>query len=225
MLIMLASSCSSAARNRGAPPPEDRQIALAEYLHSRPKIVIDAGHGGKDLGAQAKTVPVTQEKALNLQTAVMLEAFLRKMGYQTILTRGDDYFVPLDLRAQFANSNEATVFVSVHYNSAPSKEAEGVEVYFYEAGEENAARSQESRLLAESVLEQIVKATECRSRGVKHGNFAVIRETKMPAILVEGGFVSNEKELGKLRDPDYLKTLAGSIAIGVRTYLSRANRG
>ena len=155
----------------------------------------------------------------------MLEAFLRKMGYQTILTRADDFFVPLDLRANFANSNNATVFVSVHYNSAPSKSAEGVEVYYYDNGDINDSRSKESKLLAESVLGHIVKSTECRSRGVKHGNFAVIRETKMPAILVEGGFVTNEKELGKLRDPDYLKTVAGSIAIGVRDYLSKMNKG
>lgn len=198
--------------------PEER---LASMLAKRPKIVIDAGHGGKDLGALSKSSPSYQEKTLNLTTALMLNTFLKKMGYQTILTRGEDFFVPLDLRAAIANSNDAALFVSVHYNSAPSVQAEGVEVFFYQS-EENIKRSDASKALANNVLERVVASTECKSRGVKHGNFAVIRETSMPAILIEGGFVTNQNDLLKLKSPGYLKTLAGSIALGINDYLKGA---
>lgn len=195
--------------------PEDK---LSKVLAKRPKIVIDAGHGGKDLGAESKTAPTSQEKHLNLTTALMLNSFLKKMGYQTILTRGDDLFVPLELRAAIANGNEAALFVSVHYNSATSPKAEGVEVYYFES-DENKGRSQKSKELAAKVLDRVIESTGSKSRGVKHGNFAVIRETKMPAVLVEGGFVSNQNELLKLRSPDYQKTLAGGIALGIHDFL------
>ena len=126
--VVVLSSCASKSVVRDR---ENHEIAMARIKRApaRPVIVIDAGHGGKDLGAKCPD-PHTEEKALNLQTALVLNQLLQRMGYQTILTRGEDFFVPLKLRADIANSNRATIFVSVHYNSAPSKQAEGVEVYF-----------------------------------------------------------------------------------------------
>ena len=191
--------------------------------HARPKIVIDAGHGGKDFGAASKTTPVALEKTLNLNTALMLNTYLQKMGYQTILTRGADFFVPLDLRAAIANSNDAVLFVSVHYNSAPNARAEGVEVYYYDS-KDNKKRTEESKILANTVLLQILDATKSKSRGIKHGNFAVIRETSMPAILIEGGFITNENEVLRMRSNAYLKTLAESIAIGIDDFLKGSGK-
>lgn len=186
----------------------------------RLKIVIDAGHGGKDSGAISKSQPLAVEKVLTLDTALMLNSFLRQMGYETILTRGSDFFVPLDIRAAIANSNHAALFVSVHYNSAPNLKAEGVEVYYYDSPE-NKKRTNDSKILGKNVLHQILDATKAKSRGVKHGNFAVIRETAMPAILVEGGFVTNDNETARLRSHSYLKTLAESIAVGIDNFLKK----
>lgn len=214
--LVFVSSCSHAPMHR------DRMVQQNQDLDQtirRPKIVIDAGHGGKDVGAQSPTTPKYLEKSLNLTTALLLNNTLKRMGYQTILTRGDDYFVPLDLRASLANSNRATLFVSVHYNAAKNKKAEGVEVYYYDS-EDGSERSEESRELAQTVLDSIIANTKCNSRGVKHGDLAVIRDTNMPAILVEGGFVTNKNDLSKLRNPSYLKTVARSIAIGINNYLN-----
>lgn len=218
ILITLLTLTGCASKTAPVEKPS-REIAMADTrvkVKQRPLIVIDAGHGGKDHGAKCPD-PQTEEKVLNLQTALILNQYLQRMGFQTILTRGEDFFVPLNVRAGFANSNRASLFVSVHYNSAPNKKAEGVEVFFYDA-EDDPIRTGESKVLAKKVLDRIVTKTATKSRGVKNANLAVIRETKMPAILVEGGFMTNEKELSRLRDPAHLQNVAESIALGVRDY-------
>lgn len=216
ILMAVLSSCASKSAVRERP---DNEIAMTRIkrMTARPVIVIDAGHGGKDLGAKCPD-PQTEEKALNLQTVLILNQLLQRMGYQTILTRGEDFFVPLKLRADFANSNRATIFVSVHYNSAPSKQAEGVEVYYFDS-QENKSRTDRSKVLAQTVLDNVIASTKMKSRGIKSGNFAVIRETRMPAILIEGGFMTNDQELKRLRDPAHIQLMAESIASGVREYL------
>lgn len=181
-------------------------------------IVIDAGHGGEDFGAHSLTTPKYQEKYLNMATALFLKDYLQQMGYRTILTRTQDVFIPLSNRAIFANNLNTDLFVSIHYNSAPSRQAEGIEVYYYKSKEDE-SRTKHSRLLAENVLNQVVQKTEAKSRGVKHGDFAVIRETKMPAILIEGGFLTNDQEMQKIKDPAYLKRLAWGMAEGINHFL------
>lgn len=183
-------------------------------------ILIDAGHGGEDFGANSVGNPKYQEKALNLSTAEMLRRYLRQLGYPVAMTREKDVFLSLEKRATIANSNQSKIFVSVHFNSAPSKEAEGIEVYYYRK-EEDAKRTKESKTLAESILNNVIKSTKAKSRGVKHGNFAVIRETTMPAVLVECGFLTSPKEMQKIKDANYLKTLAWGIAQGIEEYLSK----
>ena len=217
VLIAIAlSGCASKAPVREYP---GKEVAMARVRREVPKpvIVIDAGHGGKDLGAKCPD-PQTEEKALNLQTALVLNNLLQQKGFRTILTRGEDFFVPLKLRAEFANSNRATLFVSVHYNSAPSKSAEGVEVYYYD-NKDDLPRTSRSKILAQKVLDRVIASTKMKSRGVKNGNFAVIRETRMPAILIEGGFMTNDRELSRLRDPAHIQLMAESIASGVQDYL------
>lgn len=181
-------------------------------------IVIDPGHGGEDLGTQSHTKPRYKEKHLNLATAKMLEGFLQQMGYKTVMTRTDDTFITLGKRAEIANSLKPDLFVSVHYNSAPARQAEGVEVFFYR-DDVNKERVASSKRLAQLVLNKVLENTNAKSRGVKHGDLSVIRNTKMPAILVEGGFLTNDDEMQRLKDPAYLKRVAWGIAEGVQAYL------
>lgn len=183
-------------------------------------IVVDAGHGGKDFGTNSPSNPKYLEKNLTLSTAFMLKTYLQQMGYEVVLTRDDDTFIALDERAQMANNQKPKAFISVHYNHAESKEAQGVEVYYYKS-EENKNRTSSSKQLAESILSNVIHNTQAKSRGVKHGNFAVIRETKMPAILIEGGFLSNESEMEKIKKAGYLKQLAWGIANGLDEYIDR----
>ncbi len=184
----------------------------------KPLIVIDAGHGGDDFGTHSLTAPGYQEKFLNLTTALMLQECLNKMGYLTSMTRRNDVFIPLIKRAEIANELSPKIFVSVHYNSAPSKKAEGIEVFYYRSTEDK-VRTDDSKILAEYILKQVIKTTAAKSRGVKSANFAVIRHTKMPAILIEGGFLTNDEEMVKLKDSAYLKKIAQGIAKGIDEYI------
>ena len=96
----------------------------------------------------------------------------------------------------------------------------GVEVYYYKKGE-NKKRIKESQALAQAVLNRVISNTHARSRGVKHGNYAVVRETTMPAILIEGGFLTNANELQKIKSAEYLKKLALGIAQGINDYVDQ----
>ncbi len=182
-------------------------------------ILIDPGHGGEDEGTKSLSKPVYSEKSFNLITAKFLSSYLKQMGYQPVLTRTDDTFISLKGRFEGANNMKPALFVSVHYNAAPAPEANGVEVFYYRQ-EDNPSRTQSSKKLAQSVLAEVIAATGAKSRNVKHGDYAVIRETEMPAILIEGGFLSNEEELQKIKDPNYLKKVAWGIAQGIDKYLA-----
>lgn len=237
LLLSVVSSCSGPARQEPLPrivkqptqsvaptPPLPREM-LGEDRSWLQKnscgyvVVVDPGHGGDDYGTHSNGKPTYHEKHLNLATAKMLKTYLEQNGITVIMTRKDDVFIALDKRAEFANRMKPTLFVSVHYNSAPSKEADGVEVFYYRC-EKDKKRTKESRLLAKAVLDQVILATKANSRGVKNGNFAVIRETKMPAILIEGGFLTNDKEMEKIKDPNYMKKIAWGISQGVKSYLN-----
>ena len=182
-------------------------------------IMIDPGHGGHDIGTQSISKPRYQEKSLNLVTAKFVRDYLHQLGYQVMITRETDKFISLERRAQMANESHPVLFVSIHYNSAPSAEAQGVEVFFYQS-QEKKERTAKSKRLAQVVLKHIIAETKAKSRGVKNGNFLVIRETLMPAILIEGGFVTNDAELQKLKDPCYLKRLAWGVVQGIEEYLN-----
>jgi N-acetylmuramoyl-L-alanine amidase len=185
-----------------------------------PLIVIDPGHGGKDLGTEAPMASIFKEKNLNLITAKILDGYLKQMGFRTIMTRTNDSFVSLEARANMANENQADLFISLHYNSAPSSQAEGIEVFYYRL-DSNKERVASSKKLAESVLRHAIDLTEAKSRGVKHGDLAVIRRTEMPAVLIEGGFMTNHQEMNRLRDPSYIKSIAWGVARGIQVYFNQ----
>ena len=187
-----------------------KQMKLYDEL-----IVIDAGHGGHDTGTMSTSSNYV-EKQLALDTALQLRHFLEEMGYKTKMTRTTDLFVPLSERAKFANEAKANLFVSVHYNHCPSHEPHGIDIFTYK---DVTPRIRESTKLAGQVSTHIVKYTGMHSRGVKQGNLAVVRETTMPAILVEAGFLSNPREREKLKDPSHRKAIAWGIAKGIDHYL------
>ncbi|MCH9630253.1 MAG: hypothetical protein S4CHLAM37_02470 [Chlamydiia bacterium] len=176
-------------------------------------IIIDAGHGGYDVGAR---VSACNEKSLALSTSLMTKKYLTAMGYRVILTRSRDIFIPLQRRTTIANQTKSKLFVSVHFNSAKSKQAKGIEVFYYNSKDK--WRSGSSKKLARRVLSKLIARTGATDRGVKDGNFHVIRETKMPAILVEGGFITHEEERHKLTDSSYREKLARGIAEGIDNY-------
>lgn len=225
ILLVLLAACTP--RYQPPAPPqytyrESTQIAYVDKPKPIPQkgiIIVDPGHGGEDEGTKSLSKPVYAEKSFNLMTAKFLSSYLRQMGYQVMMTRIDDNFVSLKNRYEMTNRENPRLFVSVHYNAAPSSDAYGIEVFYYRS-EDNANRTAESKKLAQLTLNQLIASTQAKSRGVKHGDYAVIRETKVPAILVEGGFLSNDDELAKIKDPNYLKQVAWGIAQGINKYLS-----
>ena len=228
-LLIFLTACTP--KYQPPPPPQytyrDTQIAYVEKPKPVPLkglIIVDPGHGGEDEGTKSLSKPVYSEKSFNLITAKFLSSYLRQMGYQVMMTRIDDNFVSLKNRYEITNRENPRLFVSVHYNAAPSSDAHGIEVFYYRS-EDNANRTQESKKLAQLALNQLIASTQAKSRGVKHGDYAVIRETKVPAILVEGGFLSNDDELTKIKDPNYLKQVAWGIAQGINKYLSLKDEG
>ena len=220
-------SCFTSCGHRAIPPPE------IVFMHPPPKmilpqvkrevIIVDAGHGGKDAGASSKKEGY-EEKELTLQTAFLIVDQLKQLGYTTIMTRKQDNYIPLETRAEIANVVNADLFVSIHYNYSVSKEAEGIEIFYYKEGKTPlSSRVTQSKALGQEVLKKIVKSTGAESRGVKQANFAVVRETKMPAILIEAGFLSNPNERARIHDQKYRQSLAQGIAQGIDVYLGQKN--
>lgn len=192
--------------NRPMPKPHE----------AHPLIILDAGHGGKDQGAKVSNV---LEKRLTLTTTLLAKRALENLGYRVIMTRSRDAYLSLARRVSIANKMEGAVFVSFHFNSASSASANGIEVFYFPS-KNDTKRAKESKLLANSVLYKIIDQTQLASRGVKNtGNYHVIRETEMPAILIEGGFMTNPKELDFLRQRANLEKLAQGAARGIDHYL------
>jgi N-acetylmuramoyl-L-alanine amidase len=187
-----------------------------------PLVVVDAGHGGNDFGTRAKK-PYCEEKRVALQTARLLRTYLTQLGYRVMMTRSIDVFVPLEKRADLANKASADLFVSIHFNSARIPKAKGIEIFFFES-KENRKRTNASRNLARSILARLINRTRAVSRGVKKGNFYVLRETEMPAVIVEGGFISNPEELRLIKDNAYLEQIARGIADGVEAYFKKLGK-
>ena len=181
-------------------------------------VVIDPGHGGHDSGAVAEDK--TTEKALNLRLAPRVVSMLRERGYNVIMTRSADEFIALSERAAIANRNDADIFVSIHFNSAGSASAYGIEVlYASENDVELKKDAGDQTLLAREVLNAVLKETGANNRGIRNRpELAVLRRTKMTACLIEGGFMSNPDELEKLKSDSYLDKLANGIVKGIENY-------
>lgn len=174
-------------------------------------IVIDPGHGGEDEGCRRGDV---NEKDINLQLALSLQAKLIEKGYEVIMTRSDDVELSLDERIEIANSSDADIYISIHQNAYEGKAASGIETW-YSGGKFGKDSSRLAKLLHSNLLEE----TESVDRGLqKTEELKVIRETKMPACLVETGFLSNAAERELLMNPEYQAQIVEGLADGIELY-------
>ena len=213
LLIFLLPFGASAGKKDPRPPVGS---LINTSAASAPTIVLDPGHGGTDRGARSKA-PFCEEKRICLQTARLVKKYLDQLGYHVVMTRNTDAFVPLARRVEIASQAGSAAFVSIHYNSSRNPVAQGIEVFFFDSKEEK-VRAGSSKKLADAVLPRLIRRTQAQSRGVKRGNFYVIRETAMPAILIEGGFISNPTERSLLKSRDYQEKVARGIADGIDQY-------
>lgn len=174
-------------------------------------IVLDAGHGGKDAGANHGDL---YEKDINLAVAKKTKALLSEAGYKVKMTREDDTYAALSDRVAFANQRNAKIFVSIHCNSSEDGSGNGIETFYAESKNWN------SEKLAESIQTNIVNATGAKDREVKTADYAVILGTDMSAALVEVGFLTDKNERTLLQNEDYQQKLAEGISEGILDYLS-----
>jgi len=182
---------------------------------SKPLIMIDAGHGGSDEGAK---VGSCIEKKIALKLSQIVKQMLELRGYEVRMTRTKDEFISLPKRVELAQVVKAKIFMSFHCNSSPNPDAHGVEIFYHDS--KDSFKQKSSKRLASCALHNVLQHTGAHSRGVKRGNFHVIRETNMPSILVEIGFLTNVNEKDKLKDLSYLEKIAQGIASGVDRYFN-----
>lgn len=169
-------------------------------------VVIDAGHGGHDNGGQWGRV---YEKHLALDTAYRLEGKLKALGYQTVMTRRSDYFISLPQRVSTGNRYRNAIFVSIHYNYTWKQDVSGLETFY---------SNDQGRNLANQVQTSLIKRTKTVDRKVKYARFYVIRHSTLPAILVEGGFVSNAQERSRMKSAWFRDAIAQGIVDGIQRY-------
>jgi N-acetylmuramoyl-L-alanine amidase len=170
-------------------------------------VVVDPGHGGHDPGTSQRGV--LPEKYWTLDLAYRLKSRLEQGGFNVVLTRTSDVFIPLEDRVLISNSQPNVIFVSLHFNSTPKRWIQGVETY-YDTGR--------SAKLANMVQKSILQLPDVANRRVKTAPYFVIRRNTNPAILVEGGFLSNPIESRRIASPAYRDALAEQIYQGILSY-------
>ena len=234
------------------PPPTHEDLQLRARV-PKMRIVVDAGHGGWDLGTVGRRGLL--EKDLVLEIAQRLGKLLEsRLGAEVILTRNDDNYIPLDERAGIANQAQADLFVSVHANYSDLPSARGVETYYtnffaspnakdLEIRDQDRSQSaisavlsptelhdkiEQSRRLAASVQRALygtlsVQNPGLRDRGVKEASYVVLTETAMPGILAEVSFVSSPTDEQKLRSDGYREQIAEALYKGIARYAANSH--
>ena len=200
-------------------------------------VVIDAGHGGEDGGTQGNEL---LEKNCTLDVARRVARSLRALGHRVALTRDGDRGLSLTERSLFANERRAACFVSIHFNNASQPEVEGIETY-YSLRKDRADRpliqnpvlhrgvatpaQTVSRRLAECVQRGAIGQARSFDRGVhERSELVVMRRTSCPAVLIEGGFLSNKSDARRLRSEEWRNRLARGIADGINAFLKSRPR-
>jgi N-acetylmuramoyl-L-alanine amidase len=198
-------------------------------------VVLDPGHGGHDKGALSR---YGSEKDFALDVARTLRTLLQAKGLRVIMTREGDYFVPLEVRAQIANAARNPVFVSIHFNATDrDPNATGFEIFSFtprgapSTSDDSVAPSSLSMQAGTAVDAQSVALSACIyhsmighipefDRGIKRARFAVLRLTRVPAVLVEGGFLTERGESQLIAKKDWRVKLAQAIGAGVESYVA-----
>ena len=187
-------------------------LQLPEVKQNKFLVVIDPGHGGPDPGAIG--IGGIRETDVVLEVSKIVKNLLSEKGVKVRLTRKNEVDLDLPPRVSFANNTDADIFVSIHANASRGKRRDinGLETFYY--------RGWRGRLLAKRIQKQILRVSPgSPDRGVKQGRFYVIKNTKMPAVLVEIGFLTGRLDARRLEKKSHRKRLAYAIAKGILEYL------
>lgn len=196
-------------------------------------VVLDPGHGGYDKGQVSR---YGNEKDFALDVARKLRPLLQAKGLRVIMTREGDYFVPLEVRAKIANAARNSIFVSIHFNAtSDNPDATGFEIFSFTP--RGAPSTSDTELTSSAYSRQPGSAVDAQSmalsaciyhsvlghipeydRGIKRARFAVLRLTNVPAVLIEGGFLTDKGEAKLIANKDWRAKLAGAIGVGIESY-------
>ncbi len=220
-------------------------------------IILDAGHGGYDVGAIGRSG--LREKSVTLDIALRLRDLLERDGFRVVMTRSNDHFIPLSRRSEIANREEEGLFISIHANASRRRSVSGFEVYRLADNADDYARSVAavgSGSLPRGISESVSPETQAivwdllytehragsselagsvcwglkdsripfQNRGVKSARFAVLKGSRMPAVLIEVGFLSHPAEESRLRTAAYRQQLAEGIRKGIVAFESNYER-
>jgi N-acetylmuramoyl-L-alanine amidase len=185
-------------------------VLVSADIEARPAVVvIDPGHGGYDRGGMPGQV--LPEKPFTLDTARRLARILKADGIKVVLTRTGDYYVSLGQRTSIASAYAGynAVFVSIHFNSGRRVGAYGIETYY------NNSRAYR---LAALIHPRVIQALGSVDRRIRHRGYFVLRRNRLPAVLVECGFLTNPAEAARIVTPGARENLAKAIAAGIERY-------
>jgi N-acetylmuramoyl-L-alanine amidase len=232
-LLLMIASLVWISFHQETRPAANRQSKATQPRTSKPfaVVVLDPGHGGEDSGAMCGGV---MEKDLTLDVARRLDRLLDSEGIATLMTRLGDSYVSLADRAAFGNRVNDSIFISIHFNEDNKPVANGVETYYaahqitssstlaswlpFFARPPSNSPKPESQSLAGLIQEALVARTRSVDRGTQSKQFFVIANVTSPAVLIEGGFITNKDELSKLASEDYRDQLAAAVADGILRY-------
>ncbi len=184
--------------------------------HRDYRIILDAGHGGSDGGTLAEGVLSENglrmdivEKDINLSVVLYMKSLLEEQDLEVLLIREADETLSLDERVGIANCTEADMFVSIHCNYYEDDASiSGLESYYFDG-------SDSGKKYAEKILEKIESGGKIETRNAKESDFYVLKKTKIPAVLVELGYLSNTKECLLLAEKEYQETMAKELVAGI----------
>ena len=181
------------------------------------RIVVDAGHGGKELGAVGCCR--NYEKDFNLSIARYLEKELRSMGATVYMTRSYDKYMSLNDRVRYTNDKEAQIFVSIHANSLPDSinpmTRRGSSVFYY---------YDEAKPLSDAIMNSVANKMPVNNEGVKQASFAVVRNTSAVSVLVETAYVINPYDNELLMTDKFRQDYAKAVADGIKDYVWQSSR-
>src|SRR6266567_19707 len=196
-------------------------------------VILDPGHGGYDKGQVSR---YGYEKDFALDVARKLRPFLQAKGLRVIMTREGDYFVPLEVRAQIANATRNSIFISIHFNGTnDDPSATGFEIFSFTplgapstsdgavapsslSTQPGSAVDAQSMALSACIYHSMLGHIPEYDRGIKRARFAVLRLTRVPAVLIEGGFLTERGECRLIAQNDWRAKLAQAIGVGIENY-------
>lgn len=190
------------------PSAKNEVVKTSATSLSEATIVLDAGHGGNDVGALSNSNKY--EKTYTLKTADAIAKKLKAAGANVVLTRSSDKFVDLAPRPALSNKLRADAFISIHFDSsAQSNQASGTTTYYY-------SNSKDTSLA--NALNNQIKSLPLTNRGVEYGNYQVLRDNERPSVLLEMGYINSDQDFNYISSSSYQEKVADAVYAGLQNY-------